>query len=394
MKGSVIYAHVFNTPYNNANTGLIDLTITYHFGTTIIANARLVNNGTITLPESYVRVFRSVSVDTRSYIVIDTLSYYLDKWWLEIYNNGGDPSFYPCIVSSQFATQEELDAMTDIDVYTNPEWKDYFEAPSNRIRSSTVKVKSLSTPGWYRIIELYLREGQSLTDQGFRGSNPIHLNFVIFGNYNHTSPSIYDIEFTAVYQKYIMQVHSKTLNSNVLTELRYVFDSTNRKAYIDMYYAYSSSNGVGVYLKDSYFARNVKVLDTFVNVTTLPSTDTVLYSINVYKQTSDRNMYFFDNLGGKGSVEICCDDAILYKNEDRTTPIPYALLISVSSSAGQGTTFIFYRANFAPSTIAPLVTNSNFTITPSASDPSKITIASNASSAGGRIYGLLLNQYF
>ena len=99
------------------------------------------------------------------------------------------------------------------------------------------------TSGWYRIAEYNAKDGVLATLKGAKGNGCL---LAFKGEYQKDRNSEYLIKFSSAYNRQRFDLISAVtyLDTNVITKIRYTYNETEMKAYIEVYYAVDTINAI------------------------------------------------------------------------------------------------------------------------------------------------------
>lgn len=117
---------------------------------------------------------------------------------------------------------------------------EYYASAESVTNIQTTGRTTLSTAGWYRVAEF---NGDSYS---IRGSSSNSCDISIKRNFSKTQNETYRILLDSVHNKQAFYVQSAKSNVQIITKIRYTYDATNLKAYIELYYNSSSADVVRI----------------------------------------------------------------------------------------------------------------------------------------------------
>ena len=104
---------------------------------------------------------------------------------------------------------------------------------------------SIASVGWYRFAKY---NGDNL------GGDGAIIDIKIMTTFNRDNNSVHHVELICTYARSKFKLVGGYSNTLVISKIRHVYDSINKKSYIDIYYNSNYMNGIFAYVKAYNYA--------------------------------------------------------------------------------------------------------------------------------------------
>lgn len=128
----------------------------------------------------------------------------------------------------------------------------YYATAESVANIQTTARANLSTAGWYRVAEF---QGDKYTIKGSSANGCI---IVIKRTYTKQSNEMYRILLDSTHGSQEFNIQSAKANVQAITKIRYTYDATTNKAYIEIYYNANVADYVRVYITEPLDSGNKK----------------------------------------------------------------------------------------------------------------------------------------